>query len=1292
MLSWSIGQNAVDINGLSYVAGQNKTLRATVNNAVYALGDTLGGTKTASYIYFGFCTCGIEAPSRQQAGFQQHQCLLDNNSQFRTVGPENAGKYWLVMTITGGDSQNYEFVDEGYADPTHFTTQNGNTYLTWYNNPSNLAITTPLPADADNNFILNFNVARSPQGFISDNPTEVSLTFTGAYFLTSTGLPTVQQGIDVRVQINGVEYTYNAYNSATAAIIRNAGVYELYFYEASASGNTTISCNLFSSDAVLEANILLTVHKATINIEADEVTIDGAAAFWQKVYDKTTDFTTYTTGASDILPNTSVTIKADYDSYNAGNRYLTFILSGADAGNYKFAFAADGTDLVEEDDYFVSGNSYTISSAIAKIAPRTIEVAGDTNKLYDGTDTISNINVASANILPGDVVTVSGVYAQSDVGTDIPIILTSSNPNYKISTSIATKGSILPRDLTITWTDNHSEYTYNSGLQGISVTVSGWIQGFEETLTYTARKSYTQNGTFASNMTFTAKNAGEYEVILSLTQGDNSNYSITSATTLGAWTIEKKEVAIVWTTDDLGNTEIGGILVSTWTGFTTVYCNVERSVSASLFFGAATAIDGLVYTGDELGLEVINNIYTNAGTYTAMVIALTGADAANYTLPEDTEKEWEIAKANITNIQLLPETSYVYTGNAQGIEVTAYVTQHGAPVTVVYSGGTTKTLEALNGFNAIVNAGTAYITAVVTNENYNTLTIENVTLTINKATITNITMQDRTFTYDRTYKSISVSDTFTQLNEDMSDYLSYTIEKDGVSNPGNSAMNAGVYRVTAEIQQANYNTFTLTRTLTITPKELTLTWVSFNYTGVYNKTAQGLTLTVTGIVLGDVVELTLTDNGTARTLANTAITTEASGTYTKTDASNSEYYVTVTALDNTNYALPGNLTGTWNIARAVITITGWAYTNAKVSGENYDEATLVYNKSAYTLVPTVSGVISGDDIELILSGNVETNANSSAGINYTATAGLDMNVYTNYTMEETSKSWHIWPKDVTAAWNGVYSFVYNAQEKTVNAEIGGVEEGDDVTFIYTGNKGTIVGSYLAEITGVTNANYTIGNIVNKSKAWEITKADISGITFGNAVYTYDGTTRTLTVSGNVTSYGDEVEVVYNYNTDGTSTYPLSGNGGRNANVYYIKATLTNSNYFDLALTAVLTIEKRAITVTWDVLNPVYTYIRGTTQGVTATIANIVAGDVITVEGKNGTANVNASNTEGTTSYTVFFGNVNANVNPYQASIENVLEANGNYRLPEEGLTDSYTINKKEVAIVWTTDDLGNTEI
>ena len=82
----------------------------------------------------------------------------------------------------------------------------------------------------------------------------------------------------------------------------------------------------------------------------------------------------------------------------------------------------------------------------------------------------------------------------------------------------------------------------------------------------------------------------------------------------------------------------------------------------------------------------------------------------------------------------------------------------------------------------------------------------------------------------------------------------------------------------------------------------------------------------------------------------------------------------------------------------------------------------------------------------------------------------------------------------------------------------------------------------------------------------IVKADIKGIAFSDASFTYDGGVKNIQITGEIP---EGVEVQYFVNNS-----PFAG--AKDVGVYHVTAVLSGSNYDDLALTATLTIDKAHI--------------------------------------------------------------------------------------------------------------------
>lgn len=130
---------------------------------------------------------------------------------------------------------------------------------------------------------------------------------------------------------------------------------------------------------------------------------------------------------------------------------------------------------------------------------------------------------------------------------------------------------------------------------------------------------------------------------------------------------------------------------------------------------------------------------------------------------------------------------FTYDGNAHSIYVS------GAPdfATVTYTG------------NNKVNVGTYSVSAKIEAANYNTL-VKTATLTIKGKTISGVTFESKSFTYDGNSHSLVA----TNLPSGVS--VTYT---------NNNKVNAGTYTVTANLSGTGYVSLKLTATLTITPTQ-----------------------------------------------------------------------------------------------------------------------------------------------------------------------------------------------------------------------------------------------------------------------------------------------------------------------------------------------------------------------------------------------------------------------------------------------------------------------------------------
>ncbi len=262
--------------------------------------------------------------------------------------------------------------------------------------------------------------------------------------------------------------------------------------------------------------------------------------------------------------------------------------------------------------------------------------------------------------------------------------------------------------------------------------------------------------------------------------------------------------------------------------------------------------------------------YTNAGIYT--VKATVTADnynalelSATLTIDKDT---YDMSSVTYTG------TTVIYDGQPHTITV------------VNLPDGVTASVEQKSCVNA--DSYDLIVTFTGDSANYNPIDSVTKTLTINKATVEQISFNGEICTYDGRGKSLAIK-------SELPDEVSVRYEN-------NNQVNAGEYTVTARFTVSdNYNAIPdKTATLTIEKKELTVMFggeTELTYTGEVQKT---ISATPTNLVDGDSVQITLTYSGEM--------------------IEKGDYTVTAN-IDEKNYKLTQNNTVVVKISRAAHTLT-----------------------------------------------------------------------------------------------------------------------------------------------------------------------------------------------------------------------------------------------------------------------------------------------------------------------------------------------------------------------------------
>ena len=255
---------------------------------------------------------------------------------------------------------------------------------------------------------------------------------------------------------------------------------------------------------------------------------------------------------------------------------------------------------------------------------------------------------------------------------------------------------------------------------------------------------------------------------------------------------------------------------------------VEKSDFSDVYFNSQTIIyDGNAHILDEVSGAPEGTVityqgreeYTDVGTYEAT--ALLTKDGYN---DKELKATLSIENANFSNITF-KNLNVVYDGNEHTIVC------EGVPsfATVIYKN------------NTATDVGIYRATAIISAPNYADFALS-ATLTITKATFTDITFDGDAFEYDGQPHSI---------------YVKGAPEFATVTYTNNGKTNVGTYNVTAKISSPNYNTLTKTAVLRIVGRTITgITFDDQTFTYDGNKHS----IAVSG-ELPDGVSVSYTNNG-----------------------------------------------------------------------------------------------------------------------------------------------------------------------------------------------------------------------------------------------------------------------------------------------------------------------------------------------------------------------------------------------------------------------------------------------
>ena len=289
-----------------------------------------------------------------------------------------------------------------------------------------------------------------------------------------------------------------------------------------------------------------------------------------------------------------------------------------------------------------------------------------------------------------------------------------------------------------------------ANIEGVSVSdLTATYDGTEKTVELSGNLPEGVEMTVEGNK---ATNAGQYTATFTLS-GKNYNTKVLTASLL------------------INKADITGI---TLPSLTVTHDGETKSISIIGTLPEGVTIE---YTGNdvsEVGNHPVTAIISGANYNTLELNSFIVIEEAP--IPEDQDIE------GIT----FEGATFTYDGEAKSLFITGTLPEG---VTVEYNG------------NGKIDAGKYTVSAVLSGQGYKTLILE-ADLVINKAVITDISLENAVFTYqENVYHKITIIGT---LPEGVT--VEYT---------GNGVTNVGTYTVTATISGANYETLVLTATLEV---------------------------------------------------------------------------------------------------------------------------------------------------------------------------------------------------------------------------------------------------------------------------------------------------------------------------------------------------------------------------------------------------------------------------------------------------------------------------------------------
>ncbi len=808
-----------------------------------------------------------------------------------------------------------------------------------------------------------------------------------------------------------------------------------------------------------------------------------------------------------------------YEAYQLKDGEYVKVEGGAiNAGDYKIKAIFDNANYVIDEDY----------SANLTIKPLPVDLSwSNTNLVYNGKEQAPTAGVFNIVIIDGEMdectVTVVGT---KNAGTNLTARATElSNPNYTLEggKNLTEKFTITPKSVTVTWGETDLVYTgERQAPKATAVGLLGKADGLEEDDTTEVVVTGEQvNVNPADNpYTATASSLSNHNYQLDPDVYHTTQFNIVKATP----TITLKQTEAIYGTQFIlqidGNAGNGTVTYSLGEGdgvtatlgsgnlLTPIdvgSIEVIVSVAATQNYNGVTeqkytlpikprpievSWDDLVFDYDknphnptatvtnQVGGEVLeltlSAAQTNAGTYTATVtgIKLLGDLTNKYTLEGGTDisQEFVINKKVVTITW--SNTEFTYDGDDHAPTATIGDLEDGDTCTATVKGAKDA------GMNIV-----AEITEL-SNSNYTVEGAANETVRFN--------------IYQRLAK-LSWSDTelpYTGSEQLPTVEITNLVEGDECTvNLDGAAVDVGTHTATA-ISLSNPN-YTLVFDDDETDPEKR-TQIECEFEIVKGKIT--IELVDDEVTFGSEITLSLVENPSGND-PTFAIVTGGTGSGSITDGTTFKATGAGTVKVSVHVASSANYDEADD--EVEVTVKKLPVVIEWVDGE------FTYNRTKQTPTASVSNVVDGYPCNVTaIDGSTDAGENLEAKVtavdndNYTIEGGT--NITTNYAIQPLPVTMITWDSDRT--------YEYNGDSQGPNATASGIIYPDECKVTVSGWQ-TNVGDYTAEITGLSNSNYSLVGIVDLTVDFKIV---ISTPTLTlKTTEVQIGTTKKIEVEGNI---------------------------------------------------------------------------------------------------------------------------------------------------------------------------------